>query len=156
MTKDIKDQLNELDNISDSQKDRYESQRLIQGELISFLQNQITKVDTKNDLRNSVVAILHERIVDTEEPMSTTQLLKLFEVLSKDENDSIANILSVAKDKQNTVINVPGGQSEKADDELSSAEVNAAKKLLNVFDVLGKLKKSEMSLDELEEEKNNS
>lgn len=148
MEKNVSTILEKVNNITDSQKDRIDSQSLIQTELIGFLNNQIQKVSEKNNLRELVIKVLKDRIADEDDAMSTTQLLRLFEILSKDENDSISNILGVIKDK-NTVVQFNNTETRR-DSNFSAEEIERAKKFLNAFDIMKEIKKSEMSIEEIE------
>lgn len=151
MENEIIKKVNEIDNISESQKDRMISQILIQEKLIEFLSSQIEKISSKNELKSKVIEILKDRIEDDENPIPITILLRLFEILSKDENDAISNILGVIKDSKNPIINI--NSSTRDNNIVSVKDMNKAKKVLDVLDFMDNLKKSEMSLDEIENNK---
>mgnify|MGYP000885197864 FL=1 len=153
MKDELQKKIYNIDNISESQKDRIEAQTLVLNELLTFLKYQIEKVTAKETLRNSVISKLIERIEDNENEISTNQLLQLFAVLSKDENDAVANILSVVKDKQSTIINLPESTGKKSESHLSAEEIEKTKKLLSIMELVDKLKATELSLEELETKK---
>lgn len=154
---DVIKKINDIEQISDSQKDRFNSQVLIQEELFNFLINQMKVENAEKDLKNSLLNEFKEKLEnkddDEEFPLTNAQKIKLVEILFKRENEKNANILNnVMKDKQNLVLNV--GQDKNNDSSLNIKEINEAKKMIDVFDLIKKMKNSEMSLEELENKKN--
>lgn len=149
--------INDIEQITNSQKDRFNSQVLIQEELFNFLINQMKVENAEKDLKNSLLNEFKEKLEnkddDEEFPLTNAQKIKLVEILFKRENEKNANILNnVMKDKQNLVLNV--GQDKNNDSSLNIKEINEAKKMIDVFDLIKKMKNSEMSLEELENKKN--
>lgn len=154
---DVIKKINDIEQITDSQKDRFNSQVLIQEELFNFLINQMKVENAEKDLKNSLLNEFKEKLEnkddDEEFPLTNAQKIKLVEILFKRENEKNANILNnVMKDKQNLVLNV--GQDKNNDSSLNIKEINEAKKMIDVFDLIKKMKNSEMSLEELENKKN--
>lgn len=149
--------INDIEQITNSQKDRFNSQVLIQEELFNFLINQMKVENAEKDLKNSLLNEFKEKLENKDDdekfPLTNAQKIKLVEILFKRENEKNANILNnVMKDKQNLVLNV--GQDKNNDSSLNIKEINEAKKMIDVFDLIKKMKNSEMSLEELENKKN--
>ena len=149
--KELFSKIKNIDNLSNSQKDRVSMYELIQCELVDFLQNQIHKINTKSELRSLVVNKIIERIDDEGQPISTNALLSLLDILSKDESMSVSSILGILKEQQKVTVNIDTTNREKKELELSAEEVQSARKILGVLDLAKSIKETEYSLDELSE-----
>jgi len=148
--------IDNIEGLTKSQKDKFEMQKIVQENLINFLNNQIEKINSKSELKDTVIQVLKNKVTseDSDDRMTVNQLLQLLSILSKDENDAISNILNVIKEKQSTIINIPPAQEGiNRDSSFTQEDILKTKKLINMFDFVDKLKESEMSLEELETRK---
>lgn len=158
MSNELEKKVCEISEISQSQEDKLNPQNLIKDDLIDFLGSQIRKLSSRNDLKENLMRDFMNRMddEDPEDPdgvirLTNGQKLKLFEILSKDENDAISNILDVIKKDNGIMINV--NEAPKSDKGATYTKENMgdAKGLLDVLDVVKKLKISESSIEELED-----
>lgn len=148
VTQQLEEKINDLSNLSQSQKDKLTLDDSIKHSLFSFLLSQMQRSVSKNELREEVSSILLSRVKSDvpEERISTGSLIKILEVLNKSENESSFNILSILKEKMKVEINnnIPPTQSTLPESEFTSEDHQKVKKVLKFFDKLGK---SEFSQD---------
>ncbi len=86
---------------SDSQKDRNEIDSLRSLNLLTFIEKQIKKADSKDTLRSSVLSKLLNRINSQDadnDDLNNVELIKLLEILEKTDNDLTSIIFENMKD----------------------------------------------------------
>jgi ribosome-binding ATPase YchF (GTP1/OBG family) len=155
--------LKKVDNmfeLTESQKDRQLISNLIKKDLLGFLQSQISRVTSGSELRQMVETQLKERLEPLnadEEGLSDGMLLRLYEIISANEANTSGKILELFKETQKVIIqnNNEGSETQKKHNvqEFSKEEVQSTKKLLDLLSIVEDLKKTEFNPEESEKEK---
>lgn len=154
--------LKKVDNIfelTESQKDRQLISNLIREDLLEFLRNQIVRVTSGSELRQLVERQLKNRL-ETEnednEALSDGALLKLYEILSMNEANLTGKILELFKETQKIIIQTnthPIENIRKSDtNEFSKEEIQTTKKILDIIETVKELKKAEFNEEEFKQE----
>jgi hypothetical protein len=145
--------------LTESQKDRQLISNLIKKDLLEFLQSQISRVTSGSKLRQLVESQLEERLIPLngdEEGLSDGALLKLYEIISANEANTSGKILELFKETQKIIIqnNNEGNENLKKNSshEFSNEEVQSTKKLLDLLSLVKDLKKTEFTSEEFEKE----
>lgn len=154
---DVMSKVDNMLELTDSQKDRQAISNLVRRDLLDFLQGQIQRVNSGGELRKLVEKQLKDRIAPEDEEaegLSDGALLKLYEVISANEASLSGKILELFKETQKIIIQTnPSEQSnvkKQENMEFTKDEVQSTKKLLELFDFVKEMKKTEFT----EEEKN--
>lgn len=149
MSKELMNFVDDIDELSESQKDRMKIQNLLQEELVGYLRNRITLVDAKTELKDLAMAEMTKRITDAANPLANSVLLSLIDILLRSDSTSEANILGILKEQQKVVVNLGDtAQPRKRESDFSEEEIQEAKKVLDLLNKARELKKSEFSIEE--------
>ena len=146
----MEDKIDKVLNISNSQLDRNRIKEESFVNLMTFMNVAIMKASTQNRLKEKVEALLLERIEDEDEEIPYGVLIKLIEILGKNEVDASIPILKIIEqaNKQpepSLPENPTRSGKENSNSGISGEEV---KKVKNILKIIDNLEKSEFSEDE--------
>lgn len=81
---------------SKSEQDRTQLDKLKSLNLLKFINAQIDRATTKDDLKSSVIEKITERLrgSDPEEELTNVELIKLLEILNKNDTDFSSNVMN--------------------------------------------------------------
>jgi hypothetical protein len=102
----IETKIDDISSLSQSQRDRLIFKDQVFDDLIKFLQAHIRKITAKDELREKVEAALMDRINpdDTQtEALTNFALLKLLEILSRNEVDSTTALIRAISESSKNV-----------------------------------------------------
>lgn len=146
----VLEKVKNMKSLNDVDKVKLNLQAMIQGDLVGFLRSQMAKVSAGSDLKNKVIEEIHNKLNDEEANIPLGSLITLLDIVGDQDNQIAIGILNILKESQKVVINnLPAQDGGKAS-EISADQMEQAKKLFNLFEMVGKMKESEYSLDELE------
>jgi hypothetical protein len=152
--KDVIAKVTGIDNVSQSQMDRFSLYDAINDELHEFMRTQMESVTSKSVLRQSIEDKILQRVLEEEDrEISTNHLIKLLEIMSKTDSDIAINLVNILKENQRIVIenliNVPQGNGKKPiESEFSAEETQTTKKILKSLEFISNLKKTEFDKEE--------
>jgi hypothetical protein len=141
MSKDLITKIDKLTEESNSQKDKMNIKKIASENLIVFLNSYIEKVSTKNDLKSRVEGLLLKKIDDEDDDLPYGVLIKLLEVLGKNETDSASPILkilesAVKQPESESNLNPKGELNEES--KITQEDYKSVKKILKIIDDLEK------------------
>jgi hypothetical protein len=134
--------MNELEKKNSLILDRLQLKNNIELDLLNFIKLQIAKVNNENSLKATVLKKLADRLSDNEEPMNDIVLLKLLEILAKQDNEIALGIMDLMKNnKKEESGDIPISESDKqTESSFTKEDVAEVKDLLKTLE---KVKKSE-------------
>ena len=134
--------MNELEKKNSLILDRLQLKDNIELDLLNFIKLQIAKVNNENSLKATVLKKLADRLGDNEEPMNDIVLLKLLEILAKQDNEIALGIMDLMKNnKKEEGSDIPIPESDKqTESSFTKEDVAEVKDLLKTLE---KVKKSE-------------
>ena len=134
--------MNELEKKNSLILDRLQLKDNIELDLLNFIKLQIAKVNNENSLKATVLKKLADRLSDNEEPMNDIVLLKLLEILAKQDNEIALGIMDLMKNnKKEESGDIPISESDKqTESSFTKEDVAEVKDLLKTLE---KVKKSE-------------
>jgi len=124
--------------------DRLQLKDDVEFNLLEFVNLQIQKVNNESSLKKSVLEKISERLNDDEEPVNDLVLLKLLEILAKQDNEIALGIMDLLKNNK-SVDKTPEDYNglppvDTQDSQLTKENVNEVKELLKTLE---QIKKSE-------------
>lgn len=152
-TKDVKS-LPILDTINKRREEKLNLYMDIEHNLLSFVQTQIKRIEAGNDLKNSAIQVLLDRILNSPDTVDDVILLKIVEIMEKTDTEKTNNILNVFseivkssnivealrfKAKEETV-----REDRKAVSEQTKKDVEQTKKALKLIEMVEKLGRTEL------------
>jgi len=133
--------MNELEKKNSLILDRLQLKDNIELDLLNFIKLQIAKVNNENSLKASVLQKLADRLGDNEEPMNDIVLLKLLEILAKQDNEIALGIMDLMKNnKKEESSDIPPESDKQTESSFTKEDVAEVKDLLKTLE---KVKKSE-------------
>lgn len=147
MSKDIINKLDQIEDLTDSQKDRLNVKEQATTNLLAFLNNFITTIATKNDLNDKIDLLILEKIqkeieIEGVEGVSWGVLLKLKELVNKQHVESATPILKIIENavkQPESPLNPSKNFDNESTDEsakITQNDYKAAKKILKFIEGL--------------------
>lgn len=159
--KDLEKKINDMTNLSESQRTKLLFKEQVYDDLLVFLQSYIKKITTKNCLKERIESTLLEKMdnVPTEDnpdadTLSNVEMIKLLEILSREEVDSTGNMLKAVIESSKAIESAndgnknqnPNAENSKEKD-ISQGDINTAittlKKINKLIDNIEKTELSE-------------
>jgi len=146
MSKDIIEKVDEVFELTESQKDRDSVAKLSVENLYGFLNGYMRNISSKNALKNKIESLLLTRIEEEEEDLPYGVLIKLLEVLGKNEVEAatpILKIIEAAVKQPESSFNPNAGTKEDEKDESSKVTQDDYKNVKKFLKVIEDLEKTE-------------
>lgn len=159
---DIEKTIDNMTELTKSQQDRLHLKEIVFDDLIKFLQSHIKKISSKNALREKIEKVLMDRVepLNEDESLSNFELIKLLEILSRNEVDSTtALVKAISESSRNNENKNKGDEpnTPKVPEETTQKNIESAKKIIstlekidNIEKFIKDLEKTESSKEELE------
>lgn len=151
---DIELKVNEIVSRADKERtDKISLYMDVESNLLSFVQTQMKRIENGNDLKNAAIQTLLTRVTENPESMDDVVLLKIVEIMERTDTDKTNNILNVFSEivkssniaeairTQNQQLQNNGSEPKET---VSKADIDKAKKVLNVIDRISRLSKTEL------------
>ena len=144
MEKDIISKIDSITNLTESQVDRSKVGELARDNLFRFLNGYMAKTSSKNDLKVKIEKLLLDKIEIEGEDLPYGVLIKLLEVLTKNEVEAATPILKIienATKQPESPLNPHRSCNEDENDEsskITTDEYKSVKKLIKFIDDLEK------------------
>ena len=136
--------MNDLTKSDSLLEDRFKLKDQVDLNLLQFINLQIEKVNNETDLKKDVLVKISERLTDEDDPVNDLVLLKLLEILAKQDNDIALGIMDLMKSnsKGTNEPNIPPIDPNviPRDSDLTKEDVSEVKDLLKTLE---RVKKSE-------------
>ena len=134
--------MNDLTKMNELLLDRVELKEKVELDLLRFIKLQIDKVNNETSLKTEVLDKLKDRLNDNEDPMNDVVLLKLLEILAKQDNEIALGIMDLMKsNKESKQTDNPIQPNEEIkQSDLTKNDVSEIKDILKTLD---RIKKSE-------------
>jgi len=145
ITKELVAKLDNDDFLTPSQRERINIQESAHTVLCDYLISHVQKATKQNELMTALEQKFLKSITsETDEQLPLIGALKLYEILSKKQTDTDANILGIYRNNPQIFINVNQENIKQAEDEktMSPEDLERAKGL---YAVLQKLENSEFA-----------
>lgn len=145
VTKELVAKLDSDDFLTPSQRERINIQESAHTVLCDYLISHVQKATKQNELMTALEQKFLKSIKsETDEQLPLIGALKLYEILSKKQTDTDANILGIYRNNPQIFINVNQENIKQAEDEktMSPEDLERAKGL---YAVLQKLENSEFA-----------
>jgi len=142
--------MNALETTNNLMTDRLNFQKDVEYDLLKFIKLQIEKVNNETDVKKSVLKKIQDRLENDEDPINDLVLVKLLEILAKQDNEialGIMGLIKTNKEEKNTnpnpVSNDP--DSNFKDSDLTKEDVSNIKNVLELLRKREDIQKSEYS-----------
>lgn len=134
--------LDEVDILTQSQKDKLNLQETAHTNLCNFLNSHIIKLQSKNELK----AVIEKKFIDaltgnTDEEIPLIGAIKIYEILCKSETDADSAVLNLFNKNPNIFVSVNDENIKKNENNLTKEETEAVTSLSKL---IKKLESSEM------------
>lgn len=145
---DIIKKINEVDELTQSQKNRLDLQIQIQNDLIEFMRVQIDQVTNQQSLKALVLLEIQEkmqRCKDNNEEISWNVLTQLLKVAGDSDSSITLGLFDIIKGNQKTIIEKESKTNEAPPEEDKPPEIdNATLTAVKDFvDIMKKIRTSE-------------
>jgi hypothetical protein len=142
MDSNIIKKIDSITELTESQRDRNLLKERSSENLLNFLNGYMSRVSSKNDLKNKVEQMLLDKITTDEEDLPYGVLMRLYEIISKTEVESATPILKIIEsatkqpDSPFNAPRIPEGEREDESSRITTEEYKSVKKLLKIIDDL--------------------
>ncbi len=142
---DIVKKINDITSLTDSQVDREKVKQEAFKNLMGFLNGYIQKTTSKQGLKLKIEELLLDKIEKEGEDLPYGVLIKLLEVLSKNEVDTAIPILKIIENatRQPESSILPNNDNSKMEDASSKVTSDDYKKIKKLLDAISQLEKAE-------------
>lgn len=145
-TETFEDKVNNIGELSESQKIRNDLTNHTYRTLVDFLTTYINQLSNETDLRSTIETELLTRVEDQDEKISTTALINILKVLKDSQNMGAKGILDVLK--VNTQVNIENNIQNPPSRDSSNMSLEETKKAKHILEILEKFSITEFSMEE--------
>lgn len=140
---DIENKVDSIVNGSKSQIDRGKIKEESFKNLMCFLNGYILRSASKNELKNKIEQLLYKKIEEEGEDLPYGVLIKLLEVLTKNEVEAATPILKIIENATKQSDSPIDSKDDVEKDETSNITSDEYKKVKKFLSVIDELEKSE-------------
>lgn len=139
--KELVAKVNNITELTESQKDRLNIQETAHENLCNFLNSHLHKLQSKNALISAIETKFLDSVMGrTGEEIPLIAIIKIYEILKRAETDADSAVLSLFNKNPDIFVNVNQNEIEKNAPTLTKEDMDTAK---GILESIRKLEKSE-------------